>query len=127
MLINVESHRSVEEVRSRLEEKAKERGFGVLSVHEVSRILQEKGQPIDYPCVIVEICQPSSASRVLSKNPYIATALPCRIAVFERDGRTLLSTIAPTTMLEMFEEPELEDTAREVEEVIKEIMEESAR
>lgn len=127
MLVNVESSRSVEEVRDRLEEKAKEKGFGVLSVHEVSRILQEKGQPIDYPCVIVEICQPASASRVLSRNPYIATALPCRIAVFERDGRTVLSTLAPTTMLEMFDEPELADTAREVEEIIREIMEESAR
>ncbi len=127
MLINVESTKSVEEVRKRLEEKSKERGFGVLSVHEVSSILQSKGHPIDYTSVIVEICQPQSASRVLAKNPYIATALPCRIAIFEKEGRTVLSTIAPTQMLEMFNEPELEDTAREVERIIREIMEESAR
>jgi len=61
MLISVESSRSVEEVRERLEERSKERGFGVLGVHEVSQILQNKGHPIDYSCVIVEICQPASA------------------------------------------------------------------
>jgi len=127
MLISVESSRSVEEVRERLEERSKERGFGVLGVHEVSQILQNKGHPIDYSCVIVEICQPASASRVLSKNPLIATALPCRIAIFDRGGKTVLSTIAPTKMLEMFDEPELEETAREIEGIIREIMEESAK
>ena len=127
MLINVESSKSIEEVRRKLEEVAKSKGFGVMSTHEVTNILQSKGHPINYGCVIVEICQPKAASQVLSKNPYISTAMPCRVAIFEKDGKTVLSTIAPTKMLEMYDEPELSSIAQEIEALVKEIMEESAK
>jgi len=77
--------------------------------------------------VIVEICQPKAASQVLSKNPFISTAMPCRVAIFEQNGKTVLSTIAPTQMIEMYNEPELKGVAEEVEKLVKEIMEESAK
>ena len=125
MLINRETSKSVEEVRAKIEENSKSRGFGVLAVHEVTNILQNKGVPISYTSVIIEICQPKAASHVLSKNPYVATALPCRIAVFNKDGKTIVSTIAPTEMLNLYHEPELSDTAKEVEKLITEIIEES--
>ncbi len=127
MLINLETNKSVDEVRQKLEEKAKEKGFGVMSTHEVTKILENKGHPINYSCVIVEICQPRAASQVLSKNPYISTAMPCRVAIFEQNGKTVVSTIAPTQMLEMYNEPELKGVAQEIENLVKEIMEESVR
>ncbi|MCY0866660.1 MAG: DUF302 domain-containing protein [Aquificaceae bacterium] len=120
-----ETTKSVEEVRKAIEEKAKANGFGVMSVHEVSNILESKGVPISYKCVIVEVCSPRHASQVLSKDPYISTAMPCRIAIFEENGKTVVSTMAPTTMLELFKRPELEEIAKEVEELMKKIMEES--
>ncbi|MCS7195768.1 MAG: DUF302 domain-containing protein [Aquificaceae bacterium] len=125
MLINLETEKSLEEVRKNLEERAKAKGFGVMSVHEVSQILQSKGVPINYNCVIVEVCSPRHASQVLSAEPYISTAMPCRIALFEKEGRTALSTMAPTAMLEMFNRPELREVAEEVERLVREIMEES--
>ncbi len=127
MLINVETTKGVEEVRQKLEESAKAKGFGVMSVHEVTNILANKGHPIDYKCVIVEICQPKAASTVLKKNAFISTAMPCRVSIFEKDGKTVLSTIAPTQLLEMFNEPDLKDTAQEIENLIKEMMEEAAK
>ncbi|MFN3946883.1 MAG: DUF302 domain-containing protein [Aquificaceae bacterium] len=126
MFITYESKKSVDEVKEALQDKAKEKGFGVMAVHEVSQILENKGVPINYRCVIVEVCSPKHASQALSTDPYIATAMPCRIAIFEEDGKTLISTIAPTDMLDIFERPELEDVAREVEKLIEEIMEEIA-
>ncbi|MCS6998089.1 MAG: DUF302 domain-containing protein [Aquificaceae bacterium] len=125
MLINLETEKSLEEVRKNLEERAKAKGFGVMSVHEVSQILQSKGVPINYNCVIVEVCSPRHASQVLSAEPYISTAMPCRIALFEKEGKTALSTMAPTAMLEMFNRPELREVAEEVERLVREIMEES--
>ncbi len=125
MLISYETTKSVEEVRKAIEEKAKANGFGVMAVHEVSNILESKGVPISYKCVIVEVCSPRHASQVLSKDPYISTAMPCRIAIFEEDGKTKVSTMAPTAMLELFKRPELEEVAKEVEELMKKIMEES--
>jgi len=125
MLINFETAKSVQEVRQALEEKAKAKGFGVMSVHEVSNILKNKGVPIDYECVIVEVCSPKHASQVLSKNAFISTAMPCRIAIFQRDSKTVVSTIAPIAMLDMYGEPELKPVAEEVEKLMREIMEES--
>ncbi|WP_029552023.1 DUF302 domain-containing protein [Thermocrinis jamiesonii] len=125
MLINFETEKSVQEVRQAIEEKAKAKGFGVMSVHEVSNILKNKGVPIDYECIIVEVCSPKHASQVLSKNAFISTAMPCRIAIFQRDNKTVVSTIAPTAMLDMYNEPELKPVAEEVEKLMKEIMEES--
>ena len=125
MLINFETEKSVQEVRQAIEEKAKAKGFGVMSVHEVSNILKNKGVPIDYECIIVEVCSPKHASQVLSKNAFISTAMPCRIAIFQRDNKTVVSTIAPTAMLDMYDEPELKPVAEEVEKLMKEIMEES--
>ena len=125
MLINFETAKSVQEVKQALEEKAKAKGFGVMSVHEVSNILKNKGVPIDYECVIVEVCSPKHASQVLSKNAFISTAMPCRIAIFQRDNKTVVSTIAPIAMLDMYDEPELKPVAEEVEKLMKEIMEES--
>jgi Uncharacterized conserved protein len=60
MLINFETQKSVQEVRTALEEKAKAKGFGVMAAHEVSNILKNKGVPIDYECVIVEVCSPKA-------------------------------------------------------------------
>ena len=125
MLINFETEKSVQEVRQAIEEKAKAKGFGVMSVHEVSNILKNKGVPIDYECIIVEVCSPKHASQVLSKNAFISTAMPCRIAIFQRDNKTVVSTIAPIAMLDMYGEPELKPVAEEVEKLMREIMEES--
>ncbi|MFN3598243.1 MAG: DUF302 domain-containing protein [Aquificaceae bacterium] len=125
MFIKVESEKSLQEIRQKIEEVAKSKGFGVMAVHEVSNILQNKGFPISYSCVIVEVCSPKHASQVLSVDPYISTAMPCRIALFEKDGKTLISTMAPTAMLEMFQRPELRPVAEEVERLMREIIEES--
>ncbi len=125
MLMNFETSKDVQEVRNALEEKAKAKGFGVMAVHEVSNILKNKGVPIDYRCLIVEVCSPRHASQVLSKNAFISTAMPCRIAIFQKDDKTIISTMAPTAMLEMFQETDLKGIAEEVEELMKEIIQES--
>ncbi|MDQ7082790.1 MAG: DUF302 domain-containing protein [Aquificota bacterium] len=110
-----------------MRETAKSKGFGVMGTHEVTNILQSKGHPISYGCVIVEICQPKAASQVLSKRPDISTAMPCRVSIYEENGKTVLATISPLQMIEMYNEPELKGIAQEIESAVKEIMEESAR
>ena len=55
----------------------------------------------------------------------ISTALPCRISLYEEGGRTVLATIKPTALLGMFGSPQLMGVAREVEDAIVRIMQES--
>jgi uncharacterized protein (DUF302 family) len=52
----------------------------------------------------------------------ISTALPCRISVYEENGKTVLATLKPTTLLAMFNAPHLEGVAQEVEDTIVKIM-----
>ena len=53
------------------------------------------------------------------------TALPCRISIYEEGGKTILATLKPTTLLAMFNVPELEQVAQEVEATIIKIMNEA--
>ncbi|WP_235276970.1 DUF302 domain-containing protein [Methylacidiphilum kamchatkense] len=84
MLIEYESSKSIEALKEALEEKSKAKNFGVLTVHDISKTLETKGFPISYKCLILEICSPKFAKIVLEKNPEVSTALPCRIAIYEK-------------------------------------------
>ena len=53
-------------------------------------------------------------------------ALPCRISIYEEDGKTILATLKPTTLLAMFNAPKLEQVAQEVEDSMLKIMNEAA-
>lgn len=56
----------------------------------------------------------------------VSTALPCRISIYEDNGKAILATLKPTTLLAMFHTPQLEGVAREVEDTIVKIMKEAA-
>ena len=56
----------------------------------------------------------------------VSTALPCRISIYEDGGKTVLATLKPTTLLAMFNAPQLKGVAQEVEDTIVKIMKEAA-
>ena len=56
----------------------------------------------------------------------VSTILPCRISVYEESGKTLLATLKPTALLAMFNAPQLEGVAQEVEDTMVKIMKEAA-
>jgi len=37
----------------------------------------------------------------------VSTALPCRISIYEEGGKTILAALKPTTLLAMFNAPQL--------------------
>ena len=76
-------------------------------------------------CLIYEVCHPQQAKKVLDENMSVSTALPCRISIYEEGGKTILATLKPTTLFAMFNIPQLEQAAQEVEESILEIMKEA--
>jgi Domain of unknown function DUF302/Domain of unknown function (DUF202) len=80
----------------------------------------------DVRCLIFEVCQPQQAKQVLDQNMSVSTALPCRISIYEEGGKTVLATLKPTTLLAMFNTPQLKGVAQEVEDTIVKIMKEAA-
>ncbi|MBP6507978.1 MAG: DUF302 domain-containing protein [Opitutaceae bacterium] len=115
----------LETVCQRLPEVATSHKFGVQAVHNLREKMESKGVPFGRECRVIEVCNPRHAQVVLNQDIEISAALPCRISVYEEDGRTVLATIKPTALLTMFNTPGAAATAQEVEDVMVRIMEET--
>ena len=96
--------------------------FGVMQVHNLKETMTKKGVELGRECLIFEVCQPQQAKKVLDENMSVSTALPCRISIYEEGDKTILATLKPTTLLAIFNTPQLEGVAQEVEETILKIM-----
>ena len=107
--------KDLESVARTLESASQNHRFGILGVHDLQAKLKEKGVNFGGDCLIYEVCNPLQAKKVLEANPEISTALPCRISVYRSDGKVTLATIRPTAMIDMFNTPELQTVAAEVE------------
>ena len=126
MLYNVISEKSLEQVCAGLEVAVPANKFGLLTIHNLKETMAKKGVEFDRECRVFEVCNPHQAKKVLEARMEISTALPCRISVYEEDGKVVLSTMKPSIMLGMFEVPELASVAAEVEESIVAIMQDAA-
>ena len=126
MLFEVTSTKSREEIGRGLEEAAARHKFGIIATHDLRETMKNKGVEFAGECRIYEVCNPHQAKKVLETDGAISTALPCRISVYRAGGQYRIATLLPTALMEMFRKPELEPVAREVEAVIKAMMEEAA-
>ncbi len=126
MLIKLPTEKTVREAAAALQAAVVANHFGVMQVHNLQETMVKKGVDFAHECLIFEVCQPQQAKKVLDENMSVSTALPCRISIFEEGGKTVLATLKPTTMLAMFNTPQLEGVAQEVENAIVKIMKEAA-
>lgn len=122
MLLEIETRKTVQEIEKSFPEVCAKYKFGVLGNYNLRQKMNEKGVPFNRECLIFEVCNPKQAQKVLEANIFIATVLPCRIAVFQEGGKTIIATIKPTALLGLFPNPELKPVAEEVETIIFRIM-----
>lgn len=120
MLYVVETGKDLETAVKDLEEAVKRNKFGVLHVHDLQKTLKEKG--VDFPnaCRILEVCNPQRAVQVLAGNMTMNLALPCRISVYQEQGKTKIGMVRPTALLALF--PEAADLKSVADEVERETM-----
>lgn len=126
MLIKLSTDKTVSETAAALQTAVPANHFGVMHVHNLKETMVKKGVEFARECLIFEVCQPRQAKMVLDENMSISTALPCRISIFEEGGKTILATLKPTSLLAMFNAPQLEGVAQEVEDTIVKIMKDAA-
>ena len=126
MLIKYSTDKSVADTSTALQAAVQANHFGVMQVHNLQETMIKKGVEFARECLIVEVCQPNQAKKVLEANMSVSTALPCRISIFQEGGKTILATLKPTTLLALFGSPQLETVAQEVETTITKIMKEAA-
>ena len=124
----VDSNKSVAQAAEDLAKAVAANGFGVLHVYDLKQTLASKGVELPNECRIFEVCNPRQASKVLQNDMNLSVALPCRIAVYEVNGRTRVATLRPTELLaELSDDPRLTDTAIDVETAIEAMIDEAAR
>lgn len=100
MIYKIKTHRDIADIKSKLEAKAKEVGFGILGSYEFNKILEAKGFPIDRDITVYELCNPAGAQQALSVVPEISVYLPCRLSIYREDGLTVLATIGVEDILQ---------------------------
>lgn len=126
MSFEIQSEKTLDQVCQDLEKAVVVHKFGVMTVHNLKETMKKKGVEFDRECRIFEVCNPHQAKRVLEKNMQISTALPCRISVFSEGGKVRLATLKPTVLISHFKVPEIQSVAKEVEDILIQIMKEAA-
>ena len=126
MYYTVTTPQSVADAALALERAVQAHGFGILHVYDLQQTLTQKGFPLEAGCRIFEVCNPKQAAKVLGRDMRLNAALPCRISVFEDDGKTMIGTIKPSAMLSLLSaDAQLGEVAAEVEKTIVAIIDET--
>ena len=120
----VQTTKDFDQAVNAIEAKAKEKGFGVLHVHDVKAIFAGKGIERE-SLKIIEICNAKYASHVLAKDVKISLMLPCPICVYVEGGKTFISTFKPRMIAEFYPKADIKAIADEVDEIVLSILEES--
>lgn len=112
----IETSQSVEDAIASLEQTLKEEQFGILWRFSIQDKLNEKGIEFRDKYIILEVCNPFEASRVLNENRLAGYFLPCKIAVYEQDGKTRVGLPKPSAIMGTMESAEaLQQLALDVE------------
>ena len=93
MIYKIISDKPIETIKKELASHAKESGFGVLGSYEFKKILLAKGYPIQKDITLYELCNPSAAQEILDAMPEASVFLPCRLSLYEENGKSVLATI----------------------------------
>jgi len=120
----VTTEKRFEEAVLAIESKSAENGFRVLHTHDVAATLAEKGFPRE-PLKIIEICNARYASEVLNKDIKISLMLPCPISVYLQGGKTVISTLLPSSIATFFPRAGIDGVAAEVESIVLRIIEQA--
>jgi uncharacterized protein (DUF302 family) len=126
MLVKLSTDKTVTEAAAALQDAVQANHFGVMQVHNLKETMNKKDVEFNSECLIFEVCNPQQAKKVLEQDMSVSTALPCRISIYEEEGKTVLATLKPTILLAMFNVPQLEVVARDVENTLVKIMKEAA-
>ena len=126
MYYTVETSKSFEQAATDLDAAVKRHQFGVLHVHDLGTTLRSKGIDFADQCKVFEVCSPQQAAKVMAIDMQLNMALPCRISVYSKAGKTYLGMIRPEQMLaQLSDDPRLAGIAAEVERATREMIDEA--
>lgn len=108
-----ETSKSVAQVVSEIQEKISEYKFGILHIHNVKETLNSKGVDFKNECQVLDICNPNFADELLSANMAFSIIMPCKISVYEEDGKTFIAMNSVVQLVDDID-PDFIETAQEI-------------
>lgn len=111
----VESAKTFAEAINALKDSLKEHKFGVLWEMDVPATLQSKGVEFTKKYQILEVCNPHQANKAISQNSLVGYFLPCKLVVYEEEGKTKIGLLKPTVIMDFVNDAKLKELAQEVE------------
>jgi uncharacterized protein (DUF302 family) len=90
-----------------------DQGFGILTEIDVAATLKTKIDVDRSPYRILGACNPVLANQALEIEEGIGLLLPCNVAVYESNGRTVVAAMEPELMSGVTENSALADVAAE--------------
>lgn len=112
----VTTTKNINEAISSLELKLTEEKFGVLWMFDIKEKLQEKGLEFESDYLVLEVCNPHEAERVLKENLLVGYFLPCKIVVYSDNGKTKIGMPRPTALINLINNEEIKRLAKDIEE-----------
>lgn len=116
-----------DEAVARTTDVLKTHGFGVLTDIDVQTTLKNKLGAEFRPYRILGACNPQMAYRALQAEDKIGTMLPCNVVVQQReDGTVEVAAVDPIASMQAIDNPNLGETAQQVQQMLKAVIEELA-
>jgi uncharacterized protein (DUF302 family) len=104
-----------DEAVSRVTERLKKEGFGILTEIDVKETLKKKLDVDFNKYKILGACNPHFAYQALQKEDKIGTMLPCNVIVQEAEkGKVEVAAIDPLASMQAVQNPELQAVAAQV-------------
>jgi len=126
MLISLSAKKTVSDTADTLQAAVKDNHFDVIQINNLKATMAKKGVDFTKGCLIFEVCQPQPTKKAPDQNLSAFTAPPCRISIYDEGDKTILATLKPTTLLALFNPPQLKGMAQEMEDTIIKIVKEAA-
>lgn len=112
------TNKTFKEAVDSISSSLKDRNFGVLWQLNFREKLSEHGIDFTNNFMILEVCNPHKANEVLSTHIEVGYFLPCKVAVYEKDGKVFIGTVKPGHLIGLMGFDDLDHVANEVEEIL---------
>lgn len=93
------SAQSIGKISEKVPSECEKYNFALLQTYVYHEIVESKGFPIKRKVFIYEICQAKTAAAMLTDFPHFSIFMPCKLAIYEDNGNTIISTMNMEIML----------------------------
>ena len=98
---NITSKQPIGQVTEKVPAACEQNKFALLHTYVYHDIVESKGFPIQRKVYIYEICQAKTAASMLTYFPHFSIFMPCKLAVYENNGETVISAMNMETVLDV--------------------------